>query len=108
MKRADYGNKQQQQQLSHKVSAEFPNSWGIKDRCKSNVSRVLLLGSGQFKLAVSLLATAEAPVTGAELCDHSRQQQRSQKFTRTGCQLVRTKTLREQRISVVSGRLETN
>ena len=77
MKRADYGNKQQQQQLSHKVSAELPNSWGIKDRCKSNVSRVLLLGSGQFKLAVGLLATAEAPVTGAELCDHSRQQQRS-------------------------------
>ena len=77
MKRADYGNKQQQQQLRHKVSAALPNSSGIKERCKSNVSRVLLLGSGQFKLAVGLLATAEAPVTGAELCDHSRQQQRS-------------------------------
>ena len=108
MKRADYGNKQQQQQLSHKVSAELPNSWGIKERCKSNVSRVLLLGSDQFKLAVDLLATAEVPMTVAELCDHSRQQQRSQKFTQTGCQLVRTRALREQRISVVSGRLETN
>ena len=108
MKRADYGNKQQQQQLSHKVSAELPNSWGIKERCKSNVSRLLVVGSGQFKLAVGLLVTAEAPVTVAELCDHSRQQQRSQKFTQTGCQLVRTRALREQRISVVSGRLETN
>ena len=106
MKRADFQNKQQQQQLSHKVSAELPNSWSIKERCKSNVSRVLLLGSGEFKLAVSLLATAEAPVTGAELCDHSRQQQRSQ--SETGCQLVRTRAPREQRISVVSGRLETN
>ena len=77
MKRADFQNKQQQQQLSHKVSAELPNSWSIKERCKSNVSRVLLLGSGQFKLAVGLLATVEAPVTVAELCDHS-QQQRSQ------------------------------
>ena len=77
MKRADYGNKQQQQQLSHKVSAELPNSWGIKERCKSNVSRLLVVGSGQFKLAVGLLATTEAPMTVAELCDHS-QQQRSQ------------------------------
>ena len=81
MKRADYGNKQQQQQLRHKVSAALPNSSGIKERCKSNVSRVLLLGSGQFKLAVDLLATAEVPMTVAELCDHSRQQQRSQKFS---------------------------
>jgi|EP01044_Picomonas_judraskeda_P020931 hypothetical protein len=81
MKRADFQNKHQQQQLSHKVSAELPNSWSIKERCKSNVSRVLLLGSGQFKLAVGLLATAEAPMTVAELCDHSQQQQRSQKFS---------------------------
>ena len=91
MKRADFQNKQQQQQLSHKVSAELPNSWSIKERCKSNVSRVLLLGSGQFKLAVGLLATVEAPVTVAELCDHSQQQQRSQKFTQTGCRPVRTR-----------------
>jgi hypothetical protein len=32
------GDKQQQQQLSRKVSAALPDSWGTKERCKSNVS----------------------------------------------------------------------